>query len=193
MAVREREYDGVMSGQLLRRGSGQGALGEWDQVRVVFTERASGVPTRRQLADLDVRMTEHQAKEFATCIATRACYRDLDGHAHEYAPLWKSIQRVCGRCRRFARASRQTGRESRDTPGSWARHTVQLGATRAGLGAQGGVVGGGGRGDCGVAGGGGFGDGEGAIGGAEAQREGQGPLACTDLVAGVDVEQPHIL
>jgi collagen type III alpha len=70
-----------------------------------------------------------------------------------------------------------------DTPGSWARHTGQLGATRGacgrdtrggrgGLGAEGGVVGGGSGGDCGVAGGGGFGGGEGAIGGAETQREG---------------------
>jgi len=90
--VRESEDDRVMSGQPLRRGAGQGALGEWDQVRVVLTERASGVSPCRQLADLNVRVTEHQAKEFATGIATRAGYRNLHGHTHQYAVPWKLIQ-----------------------------------------------------------------------------------------------------
>lgn len=100
--------------------------------------------------------------------------------------------------------SRHTEREH-PTRGTWARHVWREGATRetpgrdtpgkedSRLGAQGGAVGGSSGGDCGVAGGGGFSDGEGAIWGAEAQCEGQRPLAGTDLIAGVDVEQAHVL
>ena len=83
---------------------------------------------------------------------------------------------------------RHTGHQGATHTGMGARH-----AAGAGSGAQGGVVCLGCGSDRSVAGGGGFSDGEGAIRSAEAQREGQGSLTGTDLVAGVDVEQAHVL
>ena len=92
--MRQREQHRVMSGQPCRSGVGQDALGQRHEVRVVLAQLTSGVAARGQLADLDLRVAEHQPKQLATRVPARPRHRNPEPHSHDYARTCNLIQSI---------------------------------------------------------------------------------------------------
>ncbi|GMA26334.1 hypothetical protein GCM10025864_40930 [Luteimicrobium album] len=86
-AVRQREHDDVVPGEVVGRGRDQLAACEGAQVRVVLAEQRAGVGVRRERADLDLGMVGEEPQGLPAGVAARSGDRHSDRHMHDLTYL----------------------------------------------------------------------------------------------------------